>query len=258
MKLSSILTTTLYTFAVTTVTALGFSTQTQAITFSGNSSGRWGIPTSGGINTNPAYSGVGTNSFTWGEALPDDPKFGTPANKLTFTENSFSTNTNSSFEVGNLTYFNGTVPEGTNVDSVPLNLNLSLTNQNNLHQAFNFDFTLLNTPNDPANTPEQNADAVIIQNSVGDRRFTFDGNQYALELTGFSQDGGKTALSEFRVLEGATTTAGLYARITSVPPAKVPESGTIVGLSALGFYLISQRKARGDKRQETGNRRQEI
>ncbi len=250
MKLSSILSNTLYTVAVTTVTALGFSTQAQAITFSGNSSGTWGIPTSGGINTTPVFSGVGTNSFTWGEALPDDPKFGTPANKLTFTGNSFSTNTDSAFDVGNLTYFNGSVPEGTNVDSVPLNLNLSLTNPQNLSQAFKFDFNLQNTPNDPANTPEQNADAVIVQNRFGDHHFTLDGNQYTLELTGFSQDGGKTPVSEFRVLEGQTTTAGLYARITRVPTEKIPESGTIVGLSTLGIYLIFRRKAMGERRQE--------
>lgn len=251
MKLSSFLSTTLSTLAVATVTALGFSTQAQAITFSGNSSSTtWGIPTSGGINTTPVYSGVGTNSFTWGEALPNDPKFGTPANKLTFTGNSFSTNTNSLFNVGNLTYFNGSVPEGTNVDSVPLNLKLSLTSPQNLSQAFNFNFNLLNTPNDPANTPAQNADSVIIQNKVSDTRFTFDGNQYTLELAGFSQDGGKTTSSEFSVLEAETSTAGLYARITQVPTEKIPESGTIVGLSALGIYLISRRKPIGERKQE--------
>ena len=57
MKLSSVFVTSL-SVAVSALTALGFSSQAQALTFSGKSSGAWGEPTPGSINTNPIFSGV--------------------------------------------------------------------------------------------------------------------------------------------------------------------------------------------------------
>lgn len=239
MKLSSAFVTTL-SVAVTALTALGFSSQAQALTFSGNSSGAWGEPTPGGINTNPVYSGVGTNSFRWGD--PDD--FGTGPNQLTFSGDSFSSEIGSLFKIGDLTYFNGSVTPNTSVDFVPLNLHVSFGDRPNLSEVFNFNFQLVNTPNDSATNPADNADFVYVGKNFGNRNFTFADKQYTLSLTGFRETGSTTDVSDFRVLEGERTTAGIFAQITEVPPAKtIPEPGTIAGLSLLGIYLISRRKS---------------
>lgn len=239
MKLNSVFAGAMFV-AVTAITAIGFSSQAQGLTFSGNSSGKWEEPTLGS-NTNPVYSPVGTNLFTWGQPLPDDVNFATPQNKLTFSGNLFSAEVNSVFKIGDLTYFNGRVLLNTNVASVPLNINLSFTEPINFSSAFNFDFLLDNTIN--TGIAEQDADTVSIKENFGDRTFTFDGNQYTLELNGFSQDGGETSFS-LQVLEGQTATAGIFARITTVPSAvKIPEPASIAGLCLLSIYLIYRQKS---------------
>jgi hypothetical protein len=250
MKLRSVFTTAVSTFVVATVAALGFSSQAQGLTFSGSSSGQWGIPTPGSDNPNAFYTGVGTNLFTWGQPEPNDPNYGTPPNQLTFAGNSFSTETNSLFKVGELEYYNGTVPEFTNVDSVPLNLRVAFQDPVNISKVFDFDFDLVNTPNISSN-PEENADYISVNKKFSDQSFIFDGLQYTLELTGFSQDGGQTNVSQFRVLENQRTTAALFARIIRVRvPEKIPEPTTIVGLGVLGIYFISRRSSLKVKNQK--------
>jgi hypothetical protein len=242
MKLSSVFLTALSTFAVIG-TALGFSSQAQALSFSGISSGTWGEPTPGSINTKPVFTGVNTNSFTWGQLIANDPRFNTPPNQLTFTGKSFSAEEDSLFKIGDLTYFNGTVPLGTNVDSVPLNLHVSFKDLVDVSEVFNFDFHLVNTPNLSKN-PWDNADYVYPQKNFGDRSFSYAGKKYTLELIGFSQDDGVTSVSKFGVLEGEKTTAAIFAKITQIPePKQVPEPGAIAGLSLLGVYLISRKKS---------------
>jgi hypothetical protein len=239
MKLSSVFFTTL-SVAVTALTALGFSGQAQALTFSGKSSGVWGEPIPGGINTNPIFSGVGTNSFKWGDA----DNFGTGQNQLTFNGNSFSRKMGSLFKIGDLTYFNGSVTPNTSVDFVPLNLHVSFGDRFNVSEVFNFDFHLVNTPNNSTN-PVDNADSVYVGKNFGNRNFTFADKKYTLELTGFREKGSTTDVSEFRVIEGKKTTAAIFAKITQVPPDSktIPEPGTIAGLSLLSIYLISRRKS---------------
>lgn len=238
MKLSSVFVTTL-SVAVTALTALGFSSQAQALTFSGNSSGAWGEPTPGGMNTNPKYSPPGSNLFSWGD--PDD--FGTGPNQLTFAGNTFSSEMGSLFKIGDLTYFNGSVTPGTSVDFVPLNLHVSFGDRLNVSEVFDFNFQLVNTPNDSPIAAD-NADFVYVGKNFGNRNFTFADKKYTLELTSFREKGSTTDVSEFRVLEGEKTTAAIFAKITEVPPAKtIPEPGTVAGLSLLGIYLISRRKS---------------
>ncbi|NMG06495.1 choice-of-anchor K domain-containing protein [Brasilonema sp. UFV-L1] len=245
MKLSSVFATVLSTSIVTFLTALGFSSQAQGLTFLGNSSGIWGTPDPGS-NTEPVFSGVETNKFTWGRSRPDDREnnYGTAANQLTFTGNSFSADdVGSLFKIGDLEYYNGKVEGDTNVDSVPLKLTLPFTNPNTFSEVFNFGFQLVNTPN-LGNSPEEDADIVYIKDNFGTRSFKFDGNEYLLNLIGFSQDGGNTSVNKFSVIEDQRTTAGIYATITRVtPPQQVPEPASFVGLSLLGIYFITNKKS---------------
>jgi hypothetical protein len=242
MKLSSIINKTLSLFALSTIAAIGFCGQVKASVFSGDSSGVWGIPNPG-MNDIPRFTGVGKNTFTWGWPILDNPKFGTPANSLTFKGTQFTSDFNSLFKIGDLTYFNGTVPEGTSVEQVPLYLQIAFNNSTQ-EEEFDFDFKLINVGNNtnkPLNSID-NADFVFISPSFANRSFVQNSKNYTLELTGFSQDGGKTSVKEFRVVEGATITAEIYGRITYVPPAEIPEPGIVIGLSSLGVYMLAFHK----------------
>ncbi|KAF3883799.1 MULTISPECIES: choice-of-anchor K domain-containing protein [Nostocales] len=242
MKLSSVLTTAVSTLTVGVVTVLGFSSQALGLTFFGDSRATWGEPIiyPGSVNTNPRYTGVGTNTFTWGDGQPKDPIYGTPANELTLKGNSFQAQENSVFKIGDLTYFNGTVPQGTNVDSVSLSLNLSFSEPFQFSEVFQYELELENTTNE--GDREKDADSVVVKNTFSDRSFSFGGNDYLLELIGFSQDGGNTTVKKFRVYEDDEITAGIYARITRItPPKTVPEPASLAGLSVLSIYLLSRK-----------------
>ncbi|MEH2113201.1 choice-of-anchor K domain-containing protein [Nostoc sp.] len=230
MKLSFIFATAISSFFVSSTTGFGFSAQAYALTFPGISSATWGEPTPGSTNTEPLYTGVGTNTFTWGE--PDLPT-GLP-NRLTFNGTAFSTDINSVFKIADLTYFNGTVFSGTSVESVPLNLNVSFSPPVGISQVFDFKLGLINTLND-ATDPENSADFVYIDTNLSNQNFTFEGNNYTLELTGFNPDIPQISI---KALEGATTTSAVYAKIKAVP-----EPTAVAGLSLLGIYLISRKNS---------------
>jgi hypothetical protein len=239
MKLSLVFATAISSFFVGAATTLAFSDQAYALTFSGISSVTWGEPTPGSTDTNPIYTGVESNTFTWGDpnvCLPGPSGCTiTGSNQLNFNGNSFSTEINSAFKVGDLTYFNGTVNEGTSVESVPLNLNLSFSPPVGTSQVFGFNLRLVNTPNN-ATDPEDNADFVFIDTNLSNRSFSFDGNEYTLELAGFNPDVGQISI---KALEAATTTTAIYAKIKT---KTIPEPATVVGISLVGIYLISRKK----------------
>jgi hypothetical protein len=237
MKLSLVFATAVSTFFVSSTTGFGFSTQAYALTFAGISSGTWGEPTPGSTNTNPIYTGVGSNAFTWGQPSLSS---GLP-NKLTFNGTSFSADINSVFKIADLTYSNGTVFNGTSVEFVPLNLNLSFSPPVGTSQTFDFNFSLINTPND-ATDPEKSADFVFIDKGLSNQSFTFEGNKYTLELTGFNPDVRQISI---KALEETTTRTAIYARIKNIP-----EPTPVVGLSLLGIYLIS-RKNSGKRNNKT-------
>lgn len=219
--LGSVATTTLVGFASLSLT----SSVQAAPPFIGSSTGTWGTPTPS--DSSIVFTGVGTNTFTWGDASG----FGTGPNSLSFAGNPFSTNVETPFQVGNLTYFNGTTAIGTTPNSVPLNVLLSFTDPSGLNQDFNFDFNLVSTTN--IGDPEADADFVFPPNTFSSNRFNFGGIDYTLQLLGFSRNGGATIVDEFRVRENETDSAALFARITFVPTT-TPEGSSIQALLSIG------------------------
>lgn len=213
--------------------ALIVATPSFAQTFSGNSSGTFGTP-SPGANANPVSTGVGTNTFTFGESFK-----GSPPNQYSFMGASFSTTIDSSFQIGTFTYYNGTVGLGTTIDTVPLNILVNFTDPTGIDRAFSFNLQNISTPN--VGTPEQRADFVYPINKTSDRTFTIGTTNYTLSLNGFSQDG-VTIVDELRALENESTTAGVYGKITATP---IPEPTSMLGIlafSALGGGALLRRK----------------
>ena len=84
--------------------------QAGAVSFTGTSSGIFVSPTGGpGLVT----TGVNTKSFTWGTG------FQSPPSSLTYTGTSFAgILPEQAFSIGTLSYFNGTVLDGTQANSV--------------------------------------------------------------------------------------------------------------------------------------------
>ncbi|MBF2066858.1 MAG: choice-of-anchor K domain-containing protein [Calothrix sp. C42_A2020_038] len=252
MQLSLVISKVLSTFAVSAVAALSFCSPVQAIVFSGNSRGIWGVPDPGSFNTDPYYgyyTDEDVSVFGWGLAIPDNPRFGTPPNSLSFRGTQFNSAFNSLFKIGDLMYFNGVVPLYTSVEQVPLKLEIAFQSPIKITESFEFNFDLVNVLNDPNKPLDSidNADYVFISSSFANRSFTYDDKQYTLELIGFSQDGGLTSTTEFRVVEGAWENAEIYGRITYVPPAVIPEPGVLIGLSSLGVYMLALHKRRVNK-----------
>ncbi|MGB3641906.1 MAG: choice-of-anchor K domain-containing protein [Rivularia sp. (in: cyanobacteria)] len=242
MILNSFFSKAVFPVAVAALSAISFPNQAEAAVFSGKVTGSWGIPTPGKINDDPIYTGVGTNVFTWGDPTLFE---GASANQLVFEGTSFSTDAGSLFKIGDLTYRNGTVLLGTSVESVPLNISLSFSEPPSIDEVFDYGFSLQNTPN-LSDNPDLNADFLFVVENDVKRTFKYGGSEYTLSLAGFSQDNGKTQVNEFRALEGGKATASVFAKIDKVTFSKqeVPEPGLGVGLSVLGFYLISRRKAK--------------
>lgn len=242
MRLNLLFNKAVFSFAIAALSVIGFSNQAKAVTFSGSVNGSWGIPTPGEINDYPVYTGVDSNVFIWGDPTLFE---GASANQLVFKSSSFSTDAGSLFKIGDLTYRNGTVLLGTSVESVPLNISLSFDEPPSIDEIFDYGFSLQNTPN-LSDDPNLNADFLFVVENDVKRTFKYGGSEYTLSLAGFSQDNGKTQVSEFRALEGAKTTASVFAKIDKVTFSKkeVPEPGFGVGLSVLGFYLVSRKKAK--------------
>ena len=242
MKFNLLFNKAVFPFAIAALSVIGFSSQVKAVTFSGSVNGSWGIPTPGEINDEPIYTGVDDNVFTWGDPTLFE---GASAYQLVFQGSSFSTDAGSVFKIGDLTYRNGTVLLGTSVESVPLNLSLSFDEPPEINEIFDYGFSLQNTPN-LSDNPELNADYLLVVDNGAKGSFKYGGNEYTITLAGFSQDNGKTQVSEFRVLEGEKTTASVFAKIDKVDFSKkeVPEPGFAIGLSVIGAYFISQRKSK--------------
>ncbi|MDJ0737436.1 MAG: choice-of-anchor K domain-containing protein [Nostocaceae cyanobacterium] len=253
MKLRSCVASTLS--VISGITVLGFCATVQARTFSSSSSGIWGVPFSERVNTNPSYSveeSAQGNIFSWG----NQSIFGTGPNFLTFVGSQVSNVAiGSSFELGKVEYFNGSVLYGTAVDSIPFNLGLSLQDNNQVlpqtslfpgedtYQAFtDLDFSIRfdieNTPNIFLD-PDQNADSVVITQETTNFNFRLDDKEYKIEFLGFSQGNSGTISNKITARENTTVTASLYAKITEEPEIKrIPESGSLLGIFLCWIYLF--------------------
>lgn len=156
-----------------------------------------GDPTSGTfLNPEPTCPpatcpGIGTDSITWGVAVPGAP--GGKPNSLSFTGSSFSTQIGQPFVLGTLDYFNGSVEVGSEINAVDLSLNsiidipaLDIENLsiNDLRRI-----SIINTLNN--SDPLKSADFLSIAPAPG---------------LGIGNN--------FHVLEGAMATATLLGRIT--------------------------------------------
>ncbi len=143
------------------------------------------------------------------------------------------------FNLGKLSYFNGTAWSGTEAYSVDLRAILAFTSPIGFTNNFDFDFTLLNTPN--IGTATQNADSVFLTSLFPTTIFTVDGIDYTLKM-GFGSVAGSgySHIDKFSVLEGAWASAQLVGLITAInpPPPSVPDTGSTLALMAMAVVGV--------------------
>ena len=145
------------------------------------------------------------------------------------------------FELGTLSYFNGTVLNGTEAYSVDLLMAMAFESPDGLTLSpFKFNFRLDNSPNTstPMNNPA-NADKVFLT-SIPSTLFTFEGIDYILKI-GFGEGvsgNGWSQIDKFFVLEGATASAKLMGTISAVNPPSVPDSGSTLALMAMAVVGV--------------------
>jgi hypothetical protein len=176
--------------------------------------------TTTGTFTNPegpsgaVWSGVGTDTFSWGEAYPDQ-------SVLAFegTTASVDTGLTDAFTFGTLDFHNGTIIAGSEATAVDLTVNVDAGIAGSGAQSF--DLGIINTLN--TYNPWASADYVTISAVLGSADLTIDGESYVLEFLGFGTvtAGGFDVTNQFHVFEGASASAQLVGRLT--PSATVPE-----------------------------------
>ena len=204
------------------------------------------VGTSAGVFVNPVgpvgmiADGVGTNFFSWGNAI-----FGTPQSSLGIAGVGFSTQTETVFSFGTLTYFNGTIASGTQADAVDLLVTLMLTTPAGVNTPFSFNLQLINSPN--TSDPIASADIVNFPSFYPSTVFDYDGVLHTLQIVGFGtvSGGGYTTSSSFNVLENQSASVDLLGVVTSDVSNVVPEPGSLallgLGLSAMAGGLRRRR-----------------
>lgn len=216
---------------------LSFSSQAQAVTFTGTSTGSWGLPSNPSASTFISNENGGINNrLTWG--VPVSNSF---PNYVEYDGSDFNTDVDNLFRFGDLTYRNGRITDFFNGD-FPLRVVLFLSNPFSGTQSFTFGFNILNTDNNTGD-PILDGDRLRLStNGVSRQTFRYNGANYTLQLVGFSVDGGITIDdNELNAPEDSTATSSLYARITLVPqPKPVPEPVTSSGLFVMGLYIASR------------------
>jgi len=149
-------------------------------------------------------------------------KWGTPASG-TLRQNSLSLTTGTftriapdqEFQLGTLTYYNGTTASGTNATSVQVAVDLSMGTPP-VRETLNFTFRLQSTPNRNVNA-DADADFVWIPDVSTSFRTTIKGQQFELILR-FGEHGpnGFTTIDTFHAHEGKELRGTIYGRLHQV------------------------------------------
>ncbi|MDA0268335.1 MAG: choice-of-anchor K domain-containing protein [Cyanobacteria bacterium] len=164
------------------------------------------------------------------------------------------------FNLGTLKHYNNTIwSDNRAAERVDFSLNLGFALDEIGMQRFDFALEIDETRNDagyheggvcPYQTDAgKGCSDKITWNFAVDQEneFTFDGEEYTLELVGFGPReslNGDDIVEQFISQESGTSEASLWARLVKVNnPQEVPEPAVgLLGLGALGLYLVKSRQ----------------
>lgn len=227
-----------------------------AAMFTGNSSGTFGTPTIDASVDAEAMFNIEQPSEASTSFILGEPGEGSMPNQLTFTGKSFSAPDSQAFSIGDLSYTNGQTFRGTNVSSVPIEINLDFAQPTQVQQQIEYNFAFDLTPNTDIDT---SADNLEISANPAVTTVTSEPESFSLELLGFSQDNGSTFTRNFQVREDQTVSSQLYAIARSIKspidpttpispkPTDIPEPTMLAGLFLLGSAITLTNRQNGSK-----------
>lgn len=154
--------------------------------------------------------------FEWGSPAVGVAE-GKP-NSLKFKKDAkFSVEPEEEFELGEITYYNGSTYSGTNATTVQLRFDLDFDVPKTV-QKFDFTLKLLSTPNIATQTDDQNADYVWIPQLTSKFSTTIQGQLFYSQLRfGSPQKNGYALIDEFHVHEAKSATGKIYGKLTTTP-----------------------------------------
>ncbi len=178
------------------------------ILFSGSADGAFRNPVGvAGMVTNISPGGS-SDTFRWG----DENGSGLKQSNMAFTGGTFPTIVDGQrFNIGSLSYFNGTIKSGTGADKVDLAIYLNLTTgQNSYRPYFEFTFDLINSPN-TGSDPWAAADYVRLSDPRASRTMVIDDSEYEFRVEfGETTVDGFADFDEFFVLENKDASVNIY------------------------------------------------
>ncbi|BAY31468.1 peptidase-like protein [Nostoc carneum NIES-2107] len=190
------------------------------------------------LSTNTATSTDAENQVRWGQDI------GNGQSGLGFQGASgVDFDLDKVFQIGTLTHYNNAINYGTAASKVDLGLNLNFSGLPVASQTFNFSFNIDETLNSGVCAYGSNsqgcADKITFSTPKNVNSFSIAGVDYTLQLVGFSETANSTPVTNFISQEGGSNSAYLYAKITAVPPKRVPESSSALGVVAFGALAAS-------------------
>jgi len=204
-----------YSTSTATLRTLGI----ERLSVTGEAEGSFSDPVGGqGMTSNLAAGGT-SEYFEWG----DDSLDGHSRSWLSYESTSFNSIAGGDrFQVGSLSYYNGSIVSGSGADAVSFAIDLNFdVNGSRAATAFDFDFDLINTPN-ARNDPWDAADFVRIAQPVANQTIAINGIEFEFQLEfGETTADGVSLFDEFHVLEERSATTQLY--------------GTLLELGSLDF-----------------------
>ena len=180
--------------------------------------------------TSATYSGVGTSTFTTGEAVTYyDPT------AVTFNGLSFAADDGNPFYFGTLDYWNGVTVDGSAVDSIVLDLTFDFTQPTSLNLPDDeINFTLvfdMTTETDPTLNSTVNDDSLSFNQTSSNLLFYVGSQAYEMEFLGFSPSDSSLDNTVW-VHENQGAQFRLYGKINAVD---TPEPAT---MALFGFGLL--------------------
>lgn len=158
------------------------------------------------------------------------------------------------FNVGQLTHFNQTIwGDGTDATTASLSLDLNFGETGLGTQTFDFDISIDETLNSAAICDYQTdegkgcSDRIAWDFSIDqESAFEFGGEQYTLELVGFSEQvAASSIVNDFISQEEGDNSANLFARLVKVDGTQeIPEPASLLGLAGLSLFAVGTRKKR--------------